>query len=102
MEMNVRMLLVTNLMCFILIIPEINCFLYVEYHDQIDFTHVNITRGAIQDVAAIHIASYLEPGKYDVVRQNASEIIRLYFQKSEYYKIYCTCGSLLSIKLFIR
>lgn len=71
-------------MYFVLIPTEINGFLYAEYHDQIDFTHVNITRGALQEVAAIHIASYVEPGKYDIDRQNASEILRLYFQNSEY------------------
>lgn len=67
--------------------------MYDEYHNRVDFTHVNITRGALQEVAAIHIASYLEPGVYNLDRQNASEITRLYFQISEYLKIYCKCCS---------
>lgn len=56
-----------------------------EYSNPTGYTHENITRGALDRVASMYIATILRPGKFDLQNQTTDEILKQYFDEGKIF-----------------
>ncbi|CAG2248252.1 unnamed protein product [Mytilus edulis] len=56
-----------------------------QFSNPTGYTHENITRGALDRVASIYIATILRPGKFDLQNQTTDEILKQYFDEGNMY-----------------
>ncbi|CAC5395103.1 unnamed protein product [Mytilus coruscus] len=68
--------------CFLLtFLSYASGFSINEYSNPTGYTHENITRGALDRVASIYIATILKPGRFDLQNQTTREILKQYFDE---------------------
>lgn len=65
------------------LVSEVLCFQTNSYENHVDFTHANITRGALETAAAYYISNILEPGHYNLENQTTEEILTQYFSNGK-------------------
>ncbi|XP_063399674.1 von Willebrand factor A domain-containing protein 7-like [Mytilus trossulus] len=71
-----------RVICFLLtFLNYASGFAINEYSNPTGYTHENITRGALDRVASIYIATILRPGRFDLQNQTTEEILKQYFEE---------------------